>query len=87
MRRTCISNLILIGRWKKGEKSGEPKTGEKILQNKQDTRSRCEICRFQTVNKCDPAEFWHTVSGIVLILMISLHIRCQGLFNGHKVTF
>ena len=31
MRRTCIPNFIPIGRWEKGEKSGEPKTGEKIV--------------------------------------------------------
>ena len=53
MRRICIPNFISIGRYKRGEKWGEPKTGEKW--GEQDTRSSCQICRFQTVTKCDPS--------------------------------
>ena len=34
MRRTRIPNFNPIGRWKRGEKSGEPKTGEKKREGK-----------------------------------------------------
>ena len=34
MRRTRITNFNPIERWKRGEKSGEPKTGEKKRQGK-----------------------------------------------------
>ena len=34
MRRIRIPNFNLIGRWKKGKKSGEPKTGEKKREGK-----------------------------------------------------
>ena len=53
IRRTRILNCNPIRRWKRGEKSGETKTGENW--GEQDTRFGCQICRFQTVTKCDPS--------------------------------
>ena len=53
MKRTSIPNFIPIERWERGEKLGEPKSGENW--GDEVNRSRCEIYRSQTVTKCDPS--------------------------------
>ena len=85
MRKIRIPNIIPIRRWEIGEKSGEPKTGEKSGENKILVLDAKYVDFKQSPNMI-LAKFWHAVFGIVLLLMRSLHIRSRGLFDGHKVA-
>ena len=60
------------------KKLGEPKTGEKKIH--------VLDADFKQSPNVTLSKFWHAVSGIVFLLMRSLHIRSNGLFDGHKVA-
>ena len=56
MRRTHIPNCNPIGRWKRGKKSGKPKTGEnKILVIDANFKQSTNVLL---------AKFWHAVFGL-----------------------
>ena len=81
MIRTRIPNFIPIGRWKKGGKSGEPKTGENMILFLDAKYADLEQPPNVILDK-----FWHAVFGIIYLLMRSLHIHSRGLIDGHKVS-
>ena len=81
MRRTRIPNFIPFEQCERGEKLGEPKTGEnKILV------LDAKYAYFKQSPYVILAKFWHAVFSIVFLLMRFLHIHSCGLFDGHKYT-
>ena len=79
-KKNTNAKFYPIGRWQIGEKSGEPKSGEKILF------LDAKYVDFKQSPNVIQVKFWHAVFGIVFLLMRYLHIRICGLFDGHKVA-